>query len=190
MEPCSFPLAPLLWTTTLSTEQVQILHLGQQHHTMKLLYPHYKLITSLFLYVVSVFYQTCSLSSVLVFYHSSLPWLFNYIYPLSHCPTPPGDSCAHWMHYSEATKTREGWARNLLDEFRSSVEMLKSAVRDQHGSAPAHGSPQHGKQNTRTYSKHDVVELNLIFCVHFCFTGSNMAPHFVIPVGFLFSSVP
>ncbi|TMS02547.1 UHRF1-binding protein 1-like [Larimichthys crocea] len=30
-----------------------------------------------------------------------------------------GDSCAHWMHYSEATKTREGWARNLLDEFKS-----------------------------------------------------------------------
>nr|XP_040029014.1 UHRF1-binding protein 1-like isoform X5 [Gasterosteus aculeatus aculeatus] len=57
-----------------------------------------------------------------------------------------GDSCVHWMHYSEATKTREGWARNLLDEFNSNVEMLKSAVRDHQGPDPAHGSPQHGSQ--------------------------------------------
>uniref|UniRef100_A0A8C4ITH7 Bridge-like lipid transfer protein family member 3B n=1 Tax=Dicentrarchus labrax TaxID=13489 RepID=A0A8C4ITH7_DICLA len=54
-----------------------------------------------------------------------------------------GDSCAHWMHYSEATKTREGWARSLLDEFKSNVEMLKTAVRDQQGPAPVHSSPQH-----------------------------------------------
>ncbi|KAM9846015.1 bridge-like lipid transfer protein family member 3B isoform 1-T1 [Aulostomus maculatus] len=54
-----------------------------------------------------------------------------------------GESCVHWMHYSEATKTREGWARSLLEEFKSNVEMLKSAVRDQQGVAPAHGSPQH-----------------------------------------------
>ncbi|KAA8580243.1 hypothetical protein FQN60_005778 [Etheostoma spectabile] len=59
-----------------------------------------------------------------------------------------GDCCAHWMHYSEATKTREGWARSLLDEFKSNVEMLKSAVRDHQGSAPAHSSPQHGKIST------------------------------------------
>lgn len=59
-----------------------------------------------------------------------------------------GDSCVHWMHCSEATKTREAWARNLLDEFKSNVEMLKNAVRDQQGPAPAHGSPQHGKINT------------------------------------------
>ncbi|XP_051247616.1 UHRF1-binding protein 1-like isoform X1 [Dicentrarchus labrax] len=59
-----------------------------------------------------------------------------------------GDSCAHWMHYSEATKTREGWARSLLDEFKSNVEMLKTAVRDQQGPAPVHSSPQHGKINT------------------------------------------
>ncbi|TKS90788.1 UHRF1-binding protein 1-like [Collichthys lucidus] len=59
-----------------------------------------------------------------------------------------GDSCAHWMHYSEATKTREGWARNLLDEFKSNVEMLKTAVRDQQGPAPANTSPQHGRINT------------------------------------------
>uniref|UniRef100_A0A7N8WSZ5 Bridge-like lipid transfer protein family member 3B n=1 Tax=Mastacembelus armatus TaxID=205130 RepID=A0A7N8WSZ5_9TELE len=55
-----------------------------------------------------------------------------------------GDSCSRWMHYSEATKARESWARNLLDEFKSNVEMLKSAVRDHQGSVPAHGSPQHG----------------------------------------------
>ncbi|CAJ1054782.1 UHRF1-binding protein 1-like isoform X1 [Xyrichtys novacula] len=59
-----------------------------------------------------------------------------------------GDSCAHWMHYSEATKTREGWARNLLDEFKSNVEMLKTAVRDQQGPAPANSSPQHSKIST------------------------------------------
>ncbi|TNN63122.1 UHRF1-binding protein 1-like [Liparis tanakae] len=59
-----------------------------------------------------------------------------------------GDSCEHWMHYSEATKTREGWVRNLLDEFHSNVEMLKSAVRDHQGPPPAHSSPQHGKINT------------------------------------------
>lgn len=63
-----------------------------------------------------------------------------------------GDSCAHWMHYSEATKTREGWARSLLDEFKSNMEMLKTAVRDQQGPAPAHGSPQHGKINTTSSS--------------------------------------
>ncbi|XP_022068268.1 UHRF1-binding protein 1-like isoform X1 [Acanthochromis polyacanthus] len=63
-----------------------------------------------------------------------------------------GDSCVHWMHYSEATKTREGWARNLLDEFKSNVEMLKSAVRDQQAPAPAHSSPQHGKISTSSSS--------------------------------------
>ncbi|XP_010791861.1 bridge-like lipid transfer protein family member 3B isoform X2 [Notothenia coriiceps] len=59
-----------------------------------------------------------------------------------------GDPCVHWMHYSEATKTREGWARSLLDEFNSNVEMLKTTVRDQQGPPPAHPSPQHGKINT------------------------------------------
>ncbi|XP_054480504.1 UHRF1-binding protein 1-like isoform X3 [Anoplopoma fimbria] len=59
-----------------------------------------------------------------------------------------GESCDHWMHYSEATKTREGWVRNLLDEFNSNVEMLQSAVRDHQGPAPVHTSPQHGKINT------------------------------------------
>ncbi|XP_058480853.1 UHRF1-binding protein 1-like isoform X2 [Solea solea] len=61
-----------------------------------------------------------------------------------------GESCVHWMHYSEATKTREGWARNLLHEFKSKVDMLKTAARDQPGAA--HGSPQHGKINTSSTS--------------------------------------
>ncbi|XP_062338595.1 UHRF1-binding protein 1-like [Osmerus eperlanus] len=61
-----------------------------------------------------------------------------------------GDSCVHWMHYSEATKAREGWARSLLEEFRSNVEMLKTAMRDQQG--PTHTSPQHGKISTSSSS--------------------------------------
>ncbi|XP_061617590.1 UHRF1-binding protein 1-like isoform X3 [Phyllopteryx taeniolatus] len=61
-----------------------------------------------------------------------------------------GDSCSHWMHYSEATKKREDWARGLLDEFKSNVEMLKNVVRGQQGAAPAHSSP--GKINTSSTS--------------------------------------
>ncbi|XP_037837047.1 UHRF1-binding protein 1-like isoform X2 [Kryptolebias marmoratus] len=53
------------------------------------------------------------------------------------------DSCVRWMHYSEATKTRESWAKSLLDEFRSNVEMLKSAVRDQQGPGAGRSSPRH-----------------------------------------------
>ncbi|XP_068162881.1 bridge-like lipid transfer protein family member 3B isoform X2 [Antennarius striatus] len=63
-----------------------------------------------------------------------------------------GESCVHWMHYSEATKARENWARSVLDEFKSNVEMLKSAIRDQQSPAPAHSSPQHGKINTSSTS--------------------------------------
>ncbi|XP_054910822.1 UHRF1-binding protein 1-like isoform X2 [Poeciliopsis prolifica] len=55
-----------------------------------------------------------------------------------------GDSCVHWMHYSEATKTRETWAKSLLDEYKTDVERLKGAVRDQQGPGAAHGSPHHG----------------------------------------------
>lgn len=59
-----------------------------------------------------------------------------------------GDSCVHWMHYSEATKTRESWAKSLLDEFRTNVEKLKSAVRERQGPGTSHSSPHHGKINT------------------------------------------
>ncbi|KAM6986824.1 bridge-like lipid transfer protein family member 3B isoform 2-T2 [Aplochiton taeniatus] len=59
-----------------------------------------------------------------------------------------GDSCVHWMHYSEATKARESWARSLLEEFKSNVEMLKTVVKEQQGVGTTHTSPQHGKIST------------------------------------------
>ncbi|RXN21263.1 UHRF1-binding 1-like isoform X2 [Labeo rohita] len=49
-----------------------------------------------------------------------------------------GESCMHWMHYSEATKSRETWARSLLEEFKSNVDMLKNAVSGQTQSSPQH----------------------------------------------------
>ncbi|XP_066524043.1 UHRF1-binding protein 1-like [Hoplias malabaricus] len=58
-----------------------------------------------------------------------------------------GESCLHWMHYSDATKAREGWARSLLDEFKSNVDMLKNAV-----SGQSQSSPQHGKISTSSSS--------------------------------------
>lgn len=51
------------------------------------------------------------------------------------------------MHYSEATKTREVWAKSLLDEFKSTMEMLKSAARDQQGPGSGRSSPQHGNRS-------------------------------------------
>ncbi|XP_053108763.1 bridge-like lipid transfer protein family member 3B isoform X2 [Hemicordylus capensis] len=58
-----------------------------------------------------------------------------------------GDSCSHWMHYSDATKARSGWADELLQEFKSNVELLKQAVKahnvDSPTKSPPHGSPQH-----------------------------------------------
>uniref|UniRef100_A0A8C3BI04 UHRF1 binding protein 1 like n=1 Tax=Cairina moschata TaxID=8855 RepID=A0A8C3BI04_CAIMO len=48
-----------------------------------------------------------------------------------------GDSCNHWMHYSDATKARSGWATELLNEFKSNVELLKQAVKDQVIGSPA-----------------------------------------------------
>nr|XP_055045976.1 UHRF1-binding protein 1-like isoform X2 [Misgurnus anguillicaudatus] len=49
-----------------------------------------------------------------------------------------GESCLHWMHYGEATKARETWARALLDEFKTNVDMLKNAVSGQSQSSPQH----------------------------------------------------
>uniref|UniRef100_H0WJ89 Bridge-like lipid transfer protein family member 3B n=1 Tax=Otolemur garnettii TaxID=30611 RepID=H0WJ89_OTOGA len=58
-----------------------------------------------------------------------------------------GDSCNHWMYFSDATKTKNGWANELLHEFEYNVEMLKQAVKDHNvGSpptSPTHASPQH-----------------------------------------------
>uniref|UniRef100_A0A672NJX1 UHRF1-binding protein 1-like n=1 Tax=Sinocyclocheilus grahami TaxID=75366 RepID=A0A672NJX1_SINGR len=50
-----------------------------------------------------------------------------------------GESSMHWMHYGEATKSRETWARSLLEEFKSNVEMLKTAVSGQSQSSLQHG---------------------------------------------------
>ncbi|XP_023982986.1 LOW QUALITY PROTEIN: bridge-like lipid transfer protein family member 3B [Physeter macrocephalus] len=58
-----------------------------------------------------------------------------------------GDSCNHWMYFSDATKIKSGWANELLHEFECNVEMLKQAVKDHDvGSppkSPTHASPQH-----------------------------------------------
>ncbi|XP_043822420.1 UHRF1-binding protein 1-like isoform X2 [Dromiciops gliroides] len=58
-----------------------------------------------------------------------------------------GDSCSHWMHYSDATKTKNGWAKELLDEFSYNVEMLKQVVKDHNvdspPKSPTHAPPQH-----------------------------------------------
>ncbi|XP_058263998.1 UHRF1-binding protein 1-like isoform X3 [Hemibagrus wyckioides] len=56
-----------------------------------------------------------------------------------------GETCQHWMHYSDATKARETWARALLEEYRSNMEMLKNAI-----SGQSQSSPQHGKISTST----------------------------------------
>ncbi|XP_053498282.1 UHRF1-binding protein 1-like isoform X2 [Ictalurus furcatus] len=56
-----------------------------------------------------------------------------------------GETCQHWMHYSDATKTREGWVHSLLEEYRSNMEMLKNVI-----SGQSQCSPQHGKISTST----------------------------------------
>ncbi|XP_007905913.1 UHRF1-binding protein 1-like [Callorhinchus milii] len=58
-----------------------------------------------------------------------------------------GDNCQHWMHFNESTKTRSNWTKELLEEFKSNVEMLKQAVKDysksKSASSPPIGSPPH-----------------------------------------------
>ncbi|XP_041265745.1 UHRF1-binding protein 1-like isoform X4 [Onychostruthus taczanowskii] len=61
-----------------------------------------------------------------------------------------GDSCDHWMHYSDATKTRSGWAKELLNEFKSNVELLKQAVKDQVTDSPPKSPPAVSPQNLQT----------------------------------------
>uniref|UniRef100_U3F5N8 UHRF1-binding protein 1 n=2 Tax=Micrurus TaxID=8634 RepID=U3F5N8_MICFL len=65
------------------------------------------------------------------------------------------ESCSHWMHYSDATKTRSEWAEELLQEFKGNVELLKQAVKDHNLDSPVKSpfqeSPQHiqiGKDQT------------------------------------------
>ncbi|XP_063252310.1 bridge-like lipid transfer protein family member 3B [Prinia subflava] len=61
-----------------------------------------------------------------------------------------GDSCDHWMYYSDATKTRSGWAKELLNEFKSNVELLKQAVKDQVIDSPPKSPPAVSPQNLQT----------------------------------------
>ncbi|NXP46889.1 UH1BL protein, partial [Heliornis fulica] len=61
-----------------------------------------------------------------------------------------GDSCNHWMHYSDATKTRSGWAKELLNEFKGNVELLKQAVKDQVTDSPPKSPPAVSPQNLQT----------------------------------------
>ncbi|XP_016078650.1 PREDICTED: UHRF1-binding protein 1-like isoform X1 [Miniopterus natalensis] len=60
-----------------------------------------------------------------------------------------GDSCNHWMYFSDATKTKNGWASELLHEFECNVEMLKQAIKDHNAGSPpkspTHASPQHAQ---------------------------------------------
>ncbi|XP_020658966.3 bridge-like lipid transfer protein family member 3B isoform X1 [Pogona vitticeps] len=60
------------------------------------------------------------------------------------------DSCSHWMHFSDATKARSGWAEELLQEFRNNVELLKQAVKDHGGESPTESSPQGSPQHVQT----------------------------------------
>nr|XP_042715710.1 UHRF1-binding protein 1-like isoform X4 [Chrysemys picta bellii] len=66
------------------------------------------------------------------------------------------DNCSHWMHFSDATKTRSGWAQELLHEFKSNVELLKQAVKDHNidtsTKSPPHGSPP----NIQTGKEHQI----------------------------------
>ncbi|XP_074082758.1 bridge-like lipid transfer protein family member 3B isoform X2 [Macrotis lagotis] len=61
-----------------------------------------------------------------------------------------GDSCSHWMYYSDATKTKNGWAKELLDEFNLNVEMLKQAVKDHNVDSPPKSPTQAPPQHVQT----------------------------------------
>uniref|UniRef100_A0A7M4FRR0 Bridge-like lipid transfer protein family member 3B n=1 Tax=Crocodylus porosus TaxID=8502 RepID=A0A7M4FRR0_CROPO len=58
-----------------------------------------------------------------------------------------GDNCSHWMHFNDATKTRSGWAQELLREFESNVELLKQAVKDHNIDSPTKSPPHISPQN-------------------------------------------
>ncbi|XP_072256516.1 bridge-like lipid transfer protein family member 3B [Pyxicephalus adspersus] len=56
------------------------------------------------------------------------------------------DSCCHWMHYGDATKTRCSWAQELLQEFKCNVDMLKQAVKDHSSGSPTKTMPNVSQQ--------------------------------------------
>ncbi|XP_073423944.1 bridge-like lipid transfer protein family member 3B [Dendrobates tinctorius] len=57
-----------------------------------------------------------------------------------------GDSCSHWMHYGDATKTRCSWAQELLQEFKCNADMLKQAVKDHGSESPTKSMPNTSQQ--------------------------------------------
>ncbi|XP_070612012.1 bridge-like lipid transfer protein family member 3B isoform X2 [Erythrolamprus reginae] len=59
------------------------------------------------------------------------------------------ESCSHWMHYSDATKTRSEWAEELLQEFKGNVELLKQAVKDHKLGSPVKSPFQESPQHTQ-----------------------------------------
>ncbi|XP_075407228.1 bridge-like lipid transfer protein family member 3B [Tenrec ecaudatus] len=61
-----------------------------------------------------------------------------------------GDSCDHWMWFSDATRTKAGWAGALLHEFECNVEMLKQAVKDHNVRSPPESPPHASPQPTPT----------------------------------------
>ncbi|XP_061495476.1 bridge-like lipid transfer protein family member 3B isoform X2 [Rhineura floridana] len=60
------------------------------------------------------------------------------------------DSCSHWMHFSDATKARSGWAEELLKEFKSNVELLKQVVKDHNIDSPTKSPPQGSPELVQT----------------------------------------
>ncbi|XP_075790230.1 bridge-like lipid transfer protein family member 3B isoform X2 [Pelodiscus sinensis] len=71
-----------------------------------------------------------------------------------------GDSCSHWMYYSDATKTRSLWAQELLHEFKSNVELLKQAVKDQNIDSPTKSPPHDSPQNIQTGKEQQIHKGN------------------------------
>ncbi|XP_049638757.1 bridge-like lipid transfer protein family member 3B isoform X3 [Suncus etruscus] len=67
-----------------------------------------------------------------------------------------GDSCNHWVCFSDATKTKNGWANELLHEFECNVEMLKQAVKDHNVGSPPKSPTQASPQHTRTEKNSDL----------------------------------
>lgn len=76
-----------------------------------------------------------------------------YVYVL----TFVGNGCTHWMHYSDATQARSGWAEELLQEFRNNVDLLKQAVKDHNVDSPSKSPPQVSPQHT--------AQTGMLFCI-------------------------
>jgi hypothetical protein len=79
------------------------------------------------------------------------------------------------MYFSDATKTKNGWANELLHEFECNVEMLKQAVKDHNvGSppkSPTHASPQHtqtGILPNNIWPSPDTKCVRVCVCVRVC----------------------